>query len=635
MTSFWFQAFVFLTAAVVAVPIAKRLGLGSVLGYLIAGVAIGPHVLELVGEERSDIMHFAEFGVVMMLFLIGLELRPSMLWRMRGPILGLGGAQVLATAFLVALGAYLLGSEIREGVAIGLILALSSTAIVLQTLSEKGLLQSDDGRASFAVLLFQDIAVIPILAFLPLLAVSRGSGGQDDSHASGAAAWVDALPGGLRAIVVLAGITAVVALGKFFVRPAFRAIASAKLREIFTAAALLLVIGIAMLMQAVGLSPALGTFLAGVVLADNEFRHELEADIEPFKGLLLGLFFLAVGASIDFGMLASEPLVLGGLVVGYLAIKFTVLFTLARIFDLQRSQRLRFGFLLSQGGEFAFVLVSFALQSDVLGDALASRLIAVVALSMLTTPLLLLLDERFVQPRFAAQSENDDREADTPDEEHPVVIAGNGRFGVTVLRLLKANGFGAVVLDQDPAQIAMLERFDHKSFYGDASRIDLLRAAGLDHAAAFVLAVDDPDAAQHIAELVRKHFPDVPIFARAHSMQRAYELMRVGCQVVERETFGSALELGGDVLRQLGFRAYQAMRAVRTFRHHEKESMRELLAHAPQAQDYVRIARRRAAELTRLIERDRERNEQPSSQPWDVDPMRRLAKGDEDAVADM
>ena len=622
-----FQAFVYLTAAVVAVPVAKRLGLGSVLGYLIAGVLIGPHVLGLVGEERTDVMHFAEFGVVMMLFLVGLELKPSLLWRMRGPILGLGGSQVAVTTALVAGAALVLGLSGREALAVGLVLSVSSTAIVVQTLNEKGLLGTQAGRSSFAVLLFQDIAVIPMLAVMPLLGVASTVGGGDGHDAAhgdghGGTAWVDTLDGPVRALVVLGGVALVVVIGRFLVRPLFRGIAASKLREIFTAAALLLVIAIALLMQAVGLSPALGTFLAGVVLAESEFRHELEADIEPFKGLLLGLFFLAVGASIDFGLLAAEPASLLGLVAGYLALKFVILVALGRAFRLPGSQTLRFSFLLTQGGEFAFVLVSFALQSNVFDEDLGGRLIAVVALTMVLTPLLILFDERVVQPRFASGFEGAEREHEVPDEEHPVVIAGVGRFGVTVMRLLKANGFGAVVLDQDPAQIALVERFGHKAFYGDASRLDLLHAAGIERAKAFVLAVDNPEAATEIAGRVRKHFPHVPVLARARSMQHAYELMQLGCHVVERETFAGALELGAQALRTLGFRGHQAARAARRFRHYEFESMGELVSVYGDDEAYTQLARRRSDELMRVLERDRASGAGGADPGWDSDALR-------------
>jgi monovalent cation:proton antiporter-2 (CPA2) family protein len=409
---FFFQAFVYLAAAVVSVPLAKRLGLGSVLGYLLAGAAIGPFGLQLVGEEGQDVMRFAEFGVVMMLFLVGLELEPTLLWRLRAPVLGLGGLQVATTTAVVAGVAVALGLSAREAVAVGLILSMSSTAIVLQSLAEKGLMKTGAGQSSFAVLLFQDLSVIPVLALLPHLArPGAAPGAGEGGHGP---TWVGSLPAWGQTVAVLAVVGAVVLGARFLLRPAFRAIAATRLRELFTAAALLLVIGIALLMERVGLSPALGTFLAGVVLANSEYRHELESDVEPFKGLLLGLFFIAVGASIDFRLVASQPGRIAGLVALVLAAKAAVLLTLARAFRLGTDQALTFTFALPQVGEFAFVLLSFALQQAVLGPETTGPLVAVVALTMAATPLLMLLNERVILPRVGTR-EQAGREPDRID----------------------------------------------------------------------------------------------------------------------------------------------------------------------------------------------------------------------------
>ena len=442
------QTFVYLATAVLCVPLAKRLGLGSVLGYLIGGILIGPHVLGLVGEEGQDVMHFAEFGVVMMLFLIGLELQPRLLWRLRGPILGLGGSQVVVTAAAIAGVGIAAGLAWQVAVAVGASLALSSTAIVLQTLEEKGTLKSDGGQGAFSVLLFQDIAVIPMLALFPLLATLSPGGGHhgEDSHGPASVTWVEGLPAWGQTLAVLAAVALIVVAGLFLVRPILRYIARARLREIFTAAALLLVIGIALLMTKVGLSPALGTFLAGVVLANSEYRHQLESDVEPFKGLLLGVFFIAVGSAIDFELIGSSPGLIAMLVGGLLLLKFVVLLALGRAARMGVDQNLLFAFALAQGGEFAFVLFSFGVQNGVVPQDVASPLIAAVAVTMALTPLLLLVEERGIRPRVGTRTVAT-REPDAIDEENPVIIAGFGNFGNVVGRLLRANGIGATVLE--------------------------------------------------------------------------------------------------------------------------------------------------------------------------------------------
>ncbi|MGB3613491.1 MAG: monovalent cation:proton antiporter-2 (CPA2) family protein, partial [Elainellaceae cyanobacterium] len=522
--SFFFQAFIYLLAAVLSVPVAKRLGLGSVLGYLIAGVIIGPFVLGLVGGgQQEDVMHFAEFGVVLMLFIIGLELQPSLLWRMRGPILGLGGLQVALTTGAIAGAALLFGLAWPMALAVGMIFALSSTAIVLQTLEEKGMLKTEAGQSAFSVLLFQDIAVIPMLALLPLLAPTEAQAAQG-SIILVAAQEGASRPGWQQTLLVMGVVGGIIVAGRFLMRPVFRFIADTRLREIFTATALLLVIGITLLMQLVGLSPALGTFVAGVVLAENEYRHELETNIEPFKGLLLGLFFISVGASINFNILFQQPLLILGLVAGLMAIKAVILFVLGRGFRLTPSSNALFALALAQGGEFGFVLFSFAEQNRVLPANITAPLVVVVALSMALTPLVLIVNERVIQPRFRAPRV--EKEADTIDDgETPVIIAGFGRFGQIVGRLLIANGFEATVLDHDASHIELLRRFGHKVFYGDSSRVDLLHAAGAEHAKLFVVAIDDPDRALKTVDLVQKHFPHLTILARASDRRHAYALI--------------------------------------------------------------------------------------------------------------
>jgi monovalent cation:proton antiporter-2 (CPA2) family protein len=611
---FFFQAFVYLLAAVISVPIAKRLGLGSVLGYLIAGVAIGPALFNLVGEH-GDVMHFAEFGVVMMLFMIGLELRPNLLWRLRGPILGLGGAQVLATAGVFAGGALMLGVAWPSAITIGLILAMSSTAIVLQSLAERGVLKSSGGQSCFSVLLFQDIAVIPILAAMPVLAkvLEKKGAAMPIAHESA----ISHLPGWAQAAITVAAVAAVIVAGRLLLPFVFRYIAKTKLREIFTASALLLVIGIALLMSIVGLSAALGAFVAGVVLADSEYRHQLEADIEPFKGLLLGLFFISVGAGIDFSLIVHQPTLIGGLVVALIAVKLIVLLALGRAFRMEWSAIWLFAFALAQGGEFCFVLLSMALQQSLLGGSITQPLVAAVALSMALTPLLLGLQAKFIQPLFSKPKT--EREADAIEEQdQPVILAGFGRFGHMCGRLLRANGFGVTVLDSDPDQVELLGRFGMKAFYGDASRLDLLVSAGAERAKIFICAIDDEAKTLEIVDLVRREFPHLKIFARADSRQHAYELINRGVAHVYRETTGSSLELGADALRALGFRANQAHRAARLFKAYDDAGVRELVKHWGDEQTYVSVARQHVENLANVLSNDRRRFATAQDDAWEI-----------------
>ncbi|MCL4822359.1 MAG: monovalent cation:proton antiporter-2 (CPA2) family protein [Vicinamibacteria bacterium] len=613
------QAFVYLSAAVVAVPVARRLGLGSVLGYLIAGAAIGPYALGFVGAEGQDVLHFAEFGVVMMLFLVGLELEPATLWRLRTPILGLGGAQVAGCAAALGGLAWLLGVEPRAALAMGLTLAMSSTAIVLQSFAEKGLSKTAAGQSAFAVLLFQDIAVIPMLALFPLLAPRQHGGSA--AEAEHAATWVGHLPAWGQTLAVLVAVAAVVAAGRFLVAPALRAIARTGLREMFTAAALLLVIGIALLMQKVGLSPALGTFLAGVVLATSEYRHELESDIEPFKGLLLGLFFIAVGASIDFALVAARPAFVAGLVAAILLAKLLVLLALGRGFGLATDQALLFAFALPQVGEFAFVLLAFATRLGLLSGELPAALSAAVALSMAATPLLFLACERLLLPRLGTR-ESAPREADAVDEEHAVVIAGFGRFGQSVGRLLRAQGLGATVLDNDSDRVELLRRLGFKVFYGDASRLDLLHAAGAARAKLLVLALDAPEKVVEMAREARRHFPQLTILARAEDREDAYQLLDAGVTHVYRETLDASLRMGADVLRLLGVRAYHAQRAARTFLRHDEESVRRMAPLRGDRAEYWSYARERIEDLERVLQRDREQPELSRDAGWDAESLR-------------
>lgn len=564
MTDYFIQAFIYLVAAVIAVPVAKRLGLGSVLGYLIAGVVIGP-LTGLVGSETTTIQHFAEFGVVMMLFVVGLELEPRMLWEMRYRLLGLGGLQVSVTAVLVMLIALTIGLEWRIALAIGLILALSSTAIVLQTFNEKGLTKTEGGRASFSVLLFQDIAVIPMLALIPLLALPELVGTADtvaDNH-HGGYDLASHLPGWAYGLVIIGSIAGVIFAGSFLSRPAFRIIANTSLREMFTATTLLLVIGIAALMSLLGLSPALGTFIAGVVLANSEFRHELETNIEPFKGLLLGLFFITVGAGISFPIIMDNLAIVVGATLGIIVLKALVLFGLARLFKVHKADGWLFTLSLAQAGEFGFVLLAFSAQNSVLPDEIVQILSPVVALSMFLTPALFILFDKVITKRYVESAE--DREADTIDDEAAVIIAGIGRFGQIINRFLVANGFKTIVLDHSADIIENVGKINIKSYYGDVSRPDLLHTAGIAHAKMLIVSIDDRARANDLVAHVKHSFPNVFILARAYDRGHGYELKEAGADAVISETYYSAIETGGVALQQLGVHPYRVEQLKETF----------------------------------------------------------------------
>ncbi|USH05251.1 monovalent cation:proton antiporter-2 (CPA2) family protein [Grimontia kaedaensis] len=577
MTVIFLQAFIYLIAAVVAVPIAKKLGLGSVLGYLIAGVVIGP-VIGLVGDETTTIQHFAEFGVVMMLFLVGLELEPKMLWSMRNKLLGLGGLQVGLTAAIVMGIALVLNQVWSVALAIGLIFALSSTAIVLQTFNEKRLTKTEGGRSAFSVLLFQDIAVIPMLAFIPLLALpelveqAQSAAAAADHHEE--MSLVAGLPGWALGLVITGAIAGVVVGGHFLSRPLFRFVASSGLREIFTATALMLVIGIAALMSLIGLSPALGTFLAGVVLANSEFRHELESNIEPFKGLLLGLFFITVGAGINFGILFDDFFVIIGLTAGLMLLKAAILFILSLVFRIKGTARWLFTLSLAQAGEFGFVLLSFSMQNNVLPIDVAQLLSLVVAISMFLTPGLFILYDKVILPRFEKSA--NDREADEIDERGSVIIAGVGRFGQIVNRLLTANGVKTVVLDYEAAQIENLRQINIKSYFGDATRPEHLHTAGIEEAAILVVSMDNQETTTELVEYVKKTYPNVKVLARAFDRGHAYMLRHAGADYVIKETFLSALELGAEALRSLGEHPFVVEQHKATFRRVENESSQKL-----------------------------------------------------------
>lgn len=620
MENFLYQASIYLAAAVIAVPIAARLGLGSVLGYLAAGIIIGP-VLGLVGAETEDLQHFAEFGVVMMLFLIGLELEPRALWDMRHRLIGLGGLQITVSTLALMAAAMAAGQTWSVSLAIGLALSLSSTAIVLQTLSEKGLMQTGGGRSAFSVLLTQDIAVIPILAFLPLmaaapLAIISNDGSIDRpvdlEHAAGhgpSLSLVDGLPGWGVTLVTIGAVAAVVLAGIYLTRPVFRFIHAARLREMYTALALLIVVGISFLMTLVGLSPALGAFLAGVVLASSEFRHELESDLEPFKGLLLGLFFITVGAGINFNAFFADPADLIGLALLVIVAKGAILYVLGRIFGLKGRDRWLFTLSLAQAGEFGFVLIAFSVQQNVIPQSVSEKLLLIIALTMLITPLLFIAYD-LLSSRMRDVGARADHKADTIDEQGPVIIAGIGRFGQIVNRLVQASGFKTIVLDSDMETIQLMRRFGVKGFLGDPTRPELLKAAGLAKAKVLVVAMDDKQAVTKLVAYARRERPNLHIVARARDRTHVYELFRAGANDIVREMFDSSLRAGRYVLENVGLSEFEAADAEQTFYAHDRQSVRSLAEvwdpNIPTAEnaDYIARARQLEKELeTALLSR--------------------------------
>ncbi|MFV0513065.1 MAG: monovalent cation:proton antiporter-2 (CPA2) family protein [Jhaorihella sp.] len=610
MESFLYQASVYLAAAVIAVPIAARLGLGSVLGYLAAGLIIGP-ALNLVGTETENLRHFAEFGVVMMLFLIGLELEPAALWDMRHRLIGLGGLQIALSTLALMTAALFANQSWEAALAIGLTLSLSSTAIVLQTLSEKGLMQTAGGRSVFSVLLTQDIAVIPILALLPLLVVAppaqilhdgsigvNGDAGQD-AAGHGALSLVAGLPGWAVTLVTIAVIGFIILAGIYLTRPLFRFIHASRLREMYTALALLIVVGISFLMSLVGLSPALGAFLAGVVLANSEFRHELESDLLPFKGLLLGLFFITVGSGIDVRAFFRDPGDLIGLALLLAVVKGLILYFLGRIFGLKGRDRWLFTLGLAQAGEFAFVLIGFSLQLNVLPNDLAQKLLLIVALSMLITPLLFILYD-VLSKRM--QDPAPRQPADTIDDEGPIIIAGIGRFGQIVNRLVRGSGFKTIVLDHDMETIQLMRRFGVKGFLGDPTRPELLKAAGLAKARVLVAALDDPAQVTKLVTYARRERADLHIVARARDRHHVFELYRAGANDIVRETFDSSLRAGRYVLENIGLSEFEAAGAEQTFFAHDRQALRDLA----EVWDPALPASQNAAYIARVRELEKE-----------------------------
>ncbi len=595
MDSALFNIFIFLTAACVVAPLASRFKLGSVLGYLAAGIVIGPFGLGLIGDAEK-IMHFAEFGVVMMLFLIGLELEPALLWRLRKSILGLGGLQVLLTSSAFTLIGLGLGFSWQMSLAAGMALSLSSTALVLQMLKETNLMNTAMGETSFSVLLFQDIAVIPILVIMPLLVL------HGEPAAPIHAGLIAARPGWVQAMIVALVIAAMIAAGRYLSPYLFLAVARTHLREVFTALSLALVLGITLLMQMVGVSPALGTFIAGVVLANSEYRHTLQSDIEPFKGLLLGLFFISVGMGMDFGLFTESPLRLLSAVFSLMTIKVLILFALGRLFGLNALHNSGFAIALAQGGEFAFVLFQFAGGLAILPEAQAKFLTLVVATSIAVTPLLMLFYNRVIVPGF--MSVLPEHRYDSVDEENPIIVAGFGRFGQVIGRFLSAQGIKTTVLEKDPDQIELLRKFGFKGYFGDATRLDLLNSAGAAIAKHLIVAVDDPETSLEIVRLAKTEFPHLKVFARARNRRHAYELSKAGVFYYKREVFDSSLEMAQQIMVSLGKNESDIHFKAMKFKQHDEAALMKSFDFFDNEPELVNFSRTQRSELERILQSD-------------------------------
>jgi CPA2 family monovalent cation:H+ antiporter-2 len=577
---FMFITFTLFLAGVIAVPLASKFGLGSVLGYLIAGIVISP-VLLWAGVDVVALQHFTEFGVVMMLFLIGLEMQPKVLWNLRAQIFLMGGLQVGLTTIVGMAVAMFFDQPWTVALAIGLIFALSSTAIVTQTLNEKGLMKSDGGQASFCTLLFQDIAVIPMLALVPLLALPEllKIGHEAEEHGGGHADavlnlnLVEGLAGWQTALVTIAAVGVVIVVGHYLTGPIFRYVSHARLRELFVSTALMMVVGIALLMTMVGLSPALGTFLAGVVMANSEYRHELESDIAPFKGIFLGIFFITVGASIDFALLAENLVLVVGLTLGLIILKCAIMLMIARAFKLKGGDKWLFALGLAQAGEFGFVLVSFTVSNAVIPVGVADLLLLIVALSMLLTPALFIIYDRVIAPRYSRQQT---LEADEITSDAKIIIAGHGRFGGIINRTLQAASYETTVVDYSHEQLEMLRRFGMRAHFGDATRPDLLHAAGIHEAKVLVIAIDNKEAITELARYVCEHHPNVHIVARAVDRWHVYDLWSVGCRDIIRETYDSSIRASRSAFEALGISRTKAESMLSVFEKYDREYMLEL-----------------------------------------------------------
>lgn len=592
MNDFLLQAFIFLLAAVICVLISKKLAMGSVLGYLFAGVLIGPYVFKFVGTHGPDIMNATEFGVVMMLFLVGLELDPKEFWKIKHEIIGLGTAQAIGTTALIAAIAYWgIDLSLNTSITIGFVVTMSSTAIILQTITEKGLTKSNAGKSSFAVLLFQDIMVIPAMAIIPLLAVSNNIPIETHSGST----WLDGAPVFMKTLAILGAISVIYLVGNYIVNPLFKSVGRLQVREIYTASALLLVIGVSILMQQVGLSPALGAFLTGVVLANNPYKHQLESDIEPFKALLLGIFFIAVGSTINFSIIVNEPLIISALLFGSMGIKALVLLAIAKYKKFPKDQSFLFAILLSQIGEFAFVILALGRTINLIDQQWYDYLLATTALSMVVTPILLVLNEKWISPYLGLQPDpatkpNYDDLSDIQASKK-IIIAGFGDFGLTIGRLLQSNNIPTLILDNDSQRVEHLRKLGFNVFYGDATSINLLKSIGVEKADYVIAAMDPAEANQHLVNILTKNFPDVEIIVRAKDRKNAYHYLQLGLNEVYRESFFTAVHVGAVMLEKLGFTHEQAIAQSELFTQSDRESLRKLSKESHNLSDYINLSK--------------------------------------------
>lgn len=620
MEGFFAQAIVYIIAAIICVSLAKKLGMSSVLGYLLAGILIGPYVFKFISNESEgqDIMHGTEFGVVMMLFLIGLELEPKNLWKMRDLILRVGLAQVLLTSLVIFAAGIALGVSWNISLTVGLSISLSSTAIVLQSLKEKNQMDSIEGKMSFAVLLLQDISVIPILAILPLLAINAPEVSVTTHHGT----FFDSFPGWIQTFAIFASIGLVILLGRYGFGPLLKLVVKTHLRELFVATALLIVVGIAYLMILVGLSPALGAFLAGVVLANSPYKHALESDLEPFKGILLGLFFMAVGSTINFTLITSEPTLVFGLTVGVILIKALVILGIGKVRKLTTAENLNFAFGLAQASEFSFVTYSFAFQLQIFDRQLADTLMAVTALSMAISPILMLVLDKTIIQKEGLKSKNSSRESDVVSEKNKVILLGFGNFGSTVGRFLRANGVEATIMDSDPDQVDFLRKMGFKVYFGDGTRLDLLHAAGAEHAKILISAIDSTEHSIKIVKLCREHFPHLEVMIRARNRFDAYELMDVGVQNIYREHLDASIRMGEDALRKLGFRAHTVHRLGKQFRNYDDEALKVLVNYKHNQDEYISKVKTYIEMQESLLSGELSRKFSLNDHAWDSEQMK-------------
>ncbi|MCL5129413.1 monovalent cation:proton antiporter-2 (CPA2) family protein [Algibacter sp. L4_22] len=618
--SILFQAIVFLAGAIICVSIAKKIGLSSVIGYLLAGVLIGPYVLGFIGNEGEDILHFAEFGVVVMLFLIGLEIEPKNFWNMRKTILGMGGIQVGGTMLLSCILFTLLGFEWKVTLVISMAVALSSTAIAMQTIKEKGLMDTTFGTASFSILLFQDIIVIFMLGFIPLLSNTEGSASAENH--SDNTNLLDNLPLGFQTLAIILSVVIIIVVGKYLIVPMLRKVAKTGVRELLIAAAFLIVFGISFLMEYVGLSPALGAFLGGVVLSNSEFKHELESTLEPFKNLMLGLFFMAVGASINFIVIANSPLEVGGILIAIIVIKAFVLFITGRIFNLKLDQKLLLTFSLAQIGEFAFVLLSFAFGLNILTQDQMDMMLVITALSMSLTPIIGIINERFILPRIGTK-ESVKRPMDHIAKTQKIILVGFGHFGSTIGRFLRSHGVEATILDHDSNRVDFLRKMGFEVYYGDATRLDLLESAGIAEAKIVICATNKISVSKAISKIIKEKYPHVELMIRTKNRYDAYELLNLGNENIYRESLETSLTLAKDVLSKMGFRKYTLNCQVQNFIKYDEDSLRRLASEPKEEDNYIFKAKKELEQQEKFLNEDFKRGIVEYDNHWDSEHIRK------------